>query len=81
MVSTIVIRAFFDKEAKVWVATSNDISGLYIEADTMEILLERIPDVLADLIECNDYELNSDLPDIPYHVMAEQTGRITKAHA
>lgn len=78
---TIMIRAFFDEEAKVWVATSNDIDGLAIEANTVEELLDRVPGALADLVELNGVGEKYDMPDIPYHVMAEQTGRIAKEFA
>ena len=32
------VRAEWDEEAKVWVATSDDVPGLETEAETMEIL-------------------------------------------
>ncbi|WP_244446630.1 DUF1902 domain-containing protein [Neorhizobium galegae] len=43
----------WDEEASVWVATSNDIEGLAVEADTMEELEPKVKAALADLIELN----------------------------
>lgn len=34
----IKVEAFWDEEAQVWVASSNDVPGLITEADTMEHL-------------------------------------------
>ena len=38
MEKEIQIKAFWDSEAKVWVAQSSDVPGLVTEADTMEQL-------------------------------------------
>lgn len=74
--ATIVVKAEWDEEASVWVATSNDIAGLAVEANTFEELNKKIPDVLCDLIELNGIE-GDGMPDIPYHIMASQIGRIS----
>ncbi len=73
---SIVIRAEWDEDAKVWVASTADIDGLSIEASSMEILLSRIPGVLSDLLELNECLQDIDVPEIPYQVMAQQIGRI-----
>ena len=36
------VRAEWDEEAKVWVATSDDVPGLVTEAETMEILSSKL---------------------------------------
>jgi uncharacterized protein DUF1902 len=36
--STIIVRADWDDEAQVWVATSSDLEGLVTEAPTLEVL-------------------------------------------
>lgn len=38
----IVVRAEWDDEAKVWVATSDDVPGLATEADSDEALLKKL---------------------------------------
>lgn len=73
---SIIVKAEWDNEAEVWVASSNDIDGLALEAATMEVLLKKIPGALCDLLELNGFDNGSDMPDIPYHVMASQVGRI-----
>ena len=49
----IVVQALWDEEARVWVATSADIAGLAIEADTLERLTEKVIPAIEDLIELN----------------------------
>jgi len=73
---SIVVRAEWDQETGVWVASSTDIDGLALEADSMEVLLSKIPGALLDLLELNGDVLDNGLPEIPYHVMAQQIGRI-----
>ncbi len=74
--TSIIVRAFWDDEASVWVASSNDIDGLALEAETLEVLAKKIPEALCDLLEVNGYPQGNEMPDIPFHLMAEQTGRI-----
>lgn len=50
---TIKVVAEWDDEAGVWVATSDDICGLAIEADTVEALKDKLPGALCDLLEMN----------------------------
>lgn len=71
---TIIVRADFDDDAGVWVATSTDIEGLALEADTFEKLLERVPGAIEDLIELNGLEYS--LPEIPIQVMASHVARV-----
>jgi hypothetical protein len=71
---TIIVRADWDDEAKVWVATSSDVQGLAIEADTLEQLAERVTGAVADLIELNGFE--SSLPEIPIQITANQLTRV-----
>lgn len=48
----IVIDAFWDDEANVWVASARDGLGIHTEADTIEALQHRlalvVPDFLGD---------------------------------
>lgn len=50
---SIIVRAEWDEEASVWVATSNDIDGLAVEADTLEALKTKVTDAICDLVEMN----------------------------
>lgn len=72
--ATIVVRADWDDEADVWVASSTDVAGLAVEAATLEALNEKVMSALCDLIELNGD--GWDGPEIPVHIMAEQVSRI-----
>jgi hypothetical protein len=76
-IASIIVRATWDEEAEVWVATSKDIDGLAIEAPTLEALEPKVLAALSDLSDL--IELNgiySDLAEIPVHIMAEQLLRV-----
>ena len=46
----------WDEEAEVWIATSNDVQGLAIEADTMDEMLKRLEEIVPVLLEENAVE-------------------------
>jgi len=69
----IIIRAEWDGDAKVWVASSADIEGLATEAATLDELRDKVLVIVGELAELN---VSSDLPEIPIHIMAGQTARI-----
>ena len=71
------ILAEWDPEASVWVATSEDIRGLAIEAPTLERLAERLPGVLDDLIEGNHPKL-AGIEDITFKVHASLLGHLAR---
>jgi uncharacterized protein DUF1902 len=71
---TIIVRAEWDEEAKVWVATSDDI-GVATEADTLEQLTSKVVAMIAELLELEDDDF-SDLPEIPIQIMSQQLARI-----
>lgn len=66
----IVVRALWDAEAGVWVASSDDVRGLSIEASTIEALKGKVVPAIADLIELNG--VDSDLREIPVEIRAEE---------
>jgi hypothetical protein len=47
----IMIDARWDGEAAVWLATSADVPGLVVEADTWPALIEEVRLVLPELLE------------------------------
>ena len=51
MSRSITIDARWDAEANVWIATSNDVPGLVVEADTLPVMMEEVRLVLPDLLE------------------------------
>lgn len=50
---TFKVEAFWDSEAEVWVATSDDVPGLVTEASTIEILTQKLRDMIPELIILN----------------------------
>jgi predicted RNase H-like HicB family nuclease len=53
MARPIVVHADWDKDAGVWVATTQDLRGLVTEADTIEALRAKLPGMILDLLEEN----------------------------
>ena len=47
------VRFNWDDEAKVWIATSNDIIGLILESESVEKLMNRVKLAAPELIELN----------------------------
>ncbi|WP_088892865.1 DUF1902 domain-containing protein [Leptolyngbya ohadii] len=47
------VSAFWDEEAEVWVATSEDVPGLVTEADTIEELSQKLRDLVPELLLSN----------------------------
>jgi hypothetical protein len=70
----IVVHAVWDAEAEVWVATSNDIQGLTVEAASIELLKGKIVPAIQDLIELNG--LDTDLREIPVEIRSEQHTKV-----
>lgn len=51
MTRDVTINAHWDEEARVWLATSGDVPGLVVEADTWPGMIEEVRLVLPDLLE------------------------------
>lgn len=73
---SIIVRADWDEEAGVWVASTTDIQGLAVEAETLEALRDKIVAAVSDLVEVNGGFEDGTLPDIPVRIMSEQIARI-----
>jgi predicted RNase H-like HicB family nuclease len=66
----ITVLAFFDAEAQVWVAESDDVPGLITEADSVEQLIANLRVLIPELLEEND---GKDVPpEIPFSVMLRE---------
>ena len=66
---TLFIRAEWDDEAFVWVATSDDVPGLATEADTLEALSAKLELMVPELLEANG-DLGTS--EIPYELLARR---------
>jgi len=47
------VNIAWDDEAKVWIATSDDVRGLVMEAESYEILIGRLKVAVPELLELN----------------------------
>ncbi len=56
-----LIKMTWDPEASVWIATSDDISGLTLESVSFRALIGRVSDAIPDLlgvyIQSNDLSI------------------------
>ena len=66
----IIIRAEWDEDAQVWVATSDDI-GFVTEAESLEALRAKAPIIIADLLEGV-----ATTQDIPIEIVAHSSTRV-----
>lgn len=69
------VKAEWDSDAKVWVASSDDVPGLITEADTAAELEEKLKLMIPELLlengvidECQDF--------IPFHLHCERDKEI-----
>ena len=60
MTRDIAIQARWDGEASVWIATSGDVPGLVVEADSWPGMIEEVRLVLPELMEVTGQE-NKDI--------------------
>jgi predicted RNase H-like HicB family nuclease len=65
------VTAFWDPEASVWVAESEDVPGLVTEADTVEQLVAKLRVMVPELLEANGV-LGADVEDVPIRLIAER---------
>lgn len=54
------VKAVWDPEASVWVATSQDVPGLVTEAATIEALTEKLHVMIPELLLANRISSHAD---------------------
>ncbi len=69
MLKSLFVRAEWDEEAKVWVATSDDVPGLVTEADTTEALVQKLKVLIPELLEANG---EPDLGEVPFELLSRR---------
>lgn len=69
------IRAEWDAEAAVWVATSSDVPGLATEADSLEALAAKLRTLVPELLALNG---EASQEEISWEVLAR---RFDSTHA
>jgi hypothetical protein len=73
----IVVRVAYDVEADVWFIQSSDLPGLAGEAQTADALIDRIPGMIADLIEENGFgDGGQDVAEVPVEIIASKHARV-----
>ena len=55
------VNILYDKEASVWIAHGNNISGLVLENPSYDILLERLQSAVPEILEANQLPKMSQL--------------------
>jgi len=70
--SKIEVNADWDAEAKVWVATSDDVPGLVSEAETLEDLQKTLIIMVSELLEANGILVDPDIREIPLNLVAHR---------
>ena len=55
------VQLVWDDEAKVWMATSDDIPGLILEDDSADKLIQRVMLAAPEIIELNGVEKRQDI--------------------
>ncbi len=75
----LVVRATWDDEARVWVATSDDVPGLATEAKTCDALLKKLRVIIPELLEANGI-VPSSVDEVPIELVSSLSMR-TKTRA
>ena len=68
----ITVNAEWDAEAKVWVATSDDVPGLITEAETVEALAEKLSAMIPELLEANAALAGDAIREGPINLIAHR---------
>jgi predicted RNase H-like HicB family nuclease len=63
------IRAEWDDEAAVWVATSDDVPGLATEAESIDALSKKLEVLVPELLEANGLGQGR---EVPYELLARK---------
>jgi predicted RNase H-like HicB family nuclease len=70
-VTTYHVTAEWDDDARVWVASSDDVPGLATGADTFEDLVEKLKVVIPELLVENGLLL-AGTDSVPFEIKAER---------
>ena len=48
-----IAKLAYDKEADVWIATSDDVKGLVLESGSLDALMQKVKTAVPELLELN----------------------------
>jgi predicted RNase H-like HicB family nuclease len=68
------VHAEWDEEASVWIASSDDVPGLATEADTVEGLVQKLRDMIPELLEANGISLTQ---EVPFEILTRRFESVT----
>lgn len=68
---TFIVTADWDDEAQVWVVASDDIPGLVTEAETIELVTEKLRDLVPDLLRENGVGIAGG--EVPVEIVTRRT--------
>ncbi|MBN9127883.1 MAG: DUF1902 domain-containing protein [Nitrosospira sp.] len=69
----LTVNAFWDDEARVWVATSDDVRGLATEAETIDDLVAKLKIMLPELLDANGYPDNLSGDEVSFQLKTERS--------
>jgi hypothetical protein len=72
MTRSIVVKAAHDPEAGVWFVEQSDLFGLNAEARTLEDLVDKLPAVIADLLEPDE----AGDTEVPVEIVVQVSTRV-----
>jgi hypothetical protein len=75
----ITVNAEWHEDAKVWVATSDDIWGLAAQAPDFESLKKKVLPMIEDLIEVNQVPVSTGEITIHFFARSVDTLKLTTA--
>ena len=70
MKQPLIVTANWDDEAKVWVATSDDVPGLATEAVTFEALIDKLKRMIPELLDANGYAEGDE--EVPFQLLVNE---------
>ena len=73
----ILVKAAYDADAAVWFVESCDLEGVNAEAPSLEELLQKLPGVILDLLEEEEF----DDAEVPVELVAHASTRVRRGTA
>lgn len=74
----LLVRAEWDDEARVWVATSEDVPGLATEDAQLERLIDRLKTLIPELLAANGIQTQA---EVPFEVLTRRFELATRTPA
>lgn len=71
-IKVLKVQAFWDEEAQVWWASSDDVPGLATEAPTREELVRKLQIIIPELLDANGVA-DEDNDEIPFELVSSLT--------